>query len=126
MESTALSSGTVIENVPAVLVVKEAREHRWVLINRAGEALYGVPREEMIGKNAHDFFPQKDADYITSRDKEVLRSGAQLFLEEHPIQIPGKGIRLVTSRRLASMATQTFSRKAGSPSIARTSDGDAS
>ena len=46
---------TVIENVPAMLFVKEASEHRYVLMNRAGEELLGIPSEELIGKSDYDF-----------------------------------------------------------------------
>jgi diguanylate cyclase (GGDEF)-like protein/PAS domain S-box-containing protein len=90
----------VIENVPATLVVKDAREHRYVLVNRAAEEFFGMSREEMIGKNAHDLFPQKDADYITACDEESVRSGRHLFLEEHPVHTPRKGVRLMTSKRI--------------------------
>ena len=43
----------VIENVPVTVLVKDAREQRYVLINRAGEEFFGVParrddREERL------------------------------------------------------------------------------
>jgi methyl-accepting chemotaxis protein len=53
---------TVVENIPAMLFVKDARDHRFVLLNRAGEELLGVPRESVIGKNDYDFFPKEEAD----------------------------------------------------------------
>jgi diguanylate cyclase (GGDEF)-like protein/PAS domain S-box-containing protein len=91
---------TVIENVPATLVVKDAREHRFVLVNKAGEEFFGVAREQMIGKTDYDFFDKKQADAIVARDNEVLESGNQLIVEDHPIRTPGRGYRLVTSKRL--------------------------
>jgi diguanylate cyclase (GGDEF)-like protein/PAS domain S-box-containing protein len=91
---------TVIENVPATLVVKDARERRFVLVNKAGEEFFGVAREQMIGKTDYDFFDKNEADVITARDNEVLQSGNQLVVEDHPIRTPGRGHRLVTSKRL--------------------------
>ncbi len=41
----------VVESVPAMLVVKNGRDGRFVLINRAGEELLGVPREALMGRN---------------------------------------------------------------------------
>ena len=38
----------VVENIPAMLFVKDAKEHRYVLFNRAGEELLGVPRSELM------------------------------------------------------------------------------
>ena len=101
LDHTRTFLNTVIENVPAALVVKEAREHRYVLVNRAGEELFGVPREQMIGKSAHDLFPKKDADRIVANDDELFRSGEQVSLEEHTLHTPGHGARLVASKRLA-------------------------
>jgi diguanylate cyclase (GGDEF)-like protein/PAS domain S-box-containing protein len=92
---------TVIENVPATLVVKEAREHRYVLVNRHGEEFFGMSRDEMIGKNAYDFFPKEEADIITAHDTEVLGSGQDLFIENNPVHTPRKGMRLVTTKRVA-------------------------
>jgi diguanylate cyclase (GGDEF)-like protein/PAS domain S-box-containing protein len=92
---------TVIENVPVTLVVKDAREHRFVLVNRAAEQLWGLPRAGIIGKNDRDLFPKEAADQIEAYDDMVLQSGDQLFVDEHPLHTPGNGTRLVTSKRLA-------------------------
>ena len=100
-DTTQAFLNTVIENVPATLIVKEAREHRYVLINRAGEEFFGLRRDEMIGKTAYDFFSREEADGITRRDDEVVRSGRQMTLEEHPLRTPGNGTRLVNTKRLA-------------------------
>jgi diguanylate cyclase (GGDEF)-like protein/PAS domain S-box-containing protein len=91
---------TVIENVPATLLVKDARERRFVLVNKAGEEFFGVTREQMIGKTDYDFFDKNEADVIAARDTEVIQSGNQLIVEDHPIRTPGRGYRLVTSKRL--------------------------
>ncbi len=100
-DTTQAFLNTVIENVPATLIVKDAREHRYVLINRAGEEFFGLRRDEMIGKTAYDFFSREEADGITRRDEEVVRSGRQVVLEEHPLVTPGNGTRLVNTKRLA-------------------------
>jgi diguanylate cyclase (GGDEF)-like protein/PAS domain S-box-containing protein len=92
---------SVIENVPVTLVVKDARELRYVLINRAAEELSGLSRSEVIGKNAHDLFEKEEADLIVARDNEVLQSGHQLVIDEQPLHTPANGTRLITSKRLA-------------------------
>ena len=92
---------TVIENVPATLVVRDAQDHRYALINRAGEKFFGLSREEIIGKTAHDLFPKEVADSIIARDNDVLQSGQQLFIESHPVHTPQNGIRLITTKKLA-------------------------
>jgi diguanylate cyclase (GGDEF)-like protein/PAS domain S-box-containing protein len=91
---------TVIENVPVTLIVKNARDHRYVLINRAAEDLWGLPRAEVIGKHAHDMFAKEEADLIEARDAEVLQSSHHLLIAEHPMCTPRNGTRLVTTKRL--------------------------
>src|SRR5262249_31617941 len=101
LDRTRAFLDTIIENVPATIVVKDARDLRYVLINRHGEQFFGMPRGEMIGKTAYDFFRKDEADVMTSRDSEVLRTGQQLFIENNPVHMPDKGIRLITNKRLA-------------------------
>jgi diguanylate cyclase (GGDEF)-like protein/PAS domain S-box-containing protein len=97
---------TVIENVPVTLIVKDARDHRYVLINRAAEDLWGLTRAEMIGKNAHDLFTKEEADQIEARDAAVLSSGHQMIIDEQPLQTPRNGMRLITSKRVAIKGSQ--------------------
>jgi diguanylate cyclase (GGDEF)-like protein/PAS domain S-box-containing protein len=92
---------TVIENVPTTIVVKNADDRRYILINRAGENLFGLPRAEMIGKTAFDIYPEKIAERVTERDSDVLASGGQLDIEEVPLYTPGNDTRLITGKRLA-------------------------
>jgi diguanylate cyclase (GGDEF)-like protein/PAS domain S-box-containing protein len=92
---------TVVENVPVTLIVKDAQTQKYVLINRAGELLLGVPRERIIGKTAHDFFPKESADTIVERDTDVLLSGDQHLIENNPLPMPDGTRRLVTTKRLA-------------------------
>ena len=101
LERTKTFLDTVVENVPATLIVKDARERRYVLINRAGEELFGLPRQQMIGKRAHDFFSKGAADDINARDAEVLESGGQVLIENLPLQMPNGTKRLVTTKRIA-------------------------
>ena len=90
----------VVENVPVTIFVKEPRELRYVLINRAGERYYGIGRDQMIGKTAYDVFSQTAADLITIHDRELLKSGEEQFFDVHAIETPGNGTRIVTTRRL--------------------------
>jgi diguanylate cyclase (GGDEF)-like protein/PAS domain S-box-containing protein len=91
---------TVIENVPATLLVKDAHDRRYVLVNRSGEEFFGVSRDEMIGKTAHQLFSKSAADEIVARDTEALQSRQQLLVHEHPVETPRKGVRHVISKRL--------------------------
>src|SRR5579872_6629068 len=45
---------TIIENMPVSVAVKDARDRCYVLINRTAEAIFGISRGDLIGKNSHD------------------------------------------------------------------------
>jgi diguanylate cyclase (GGDEF)-like protein/PAS domain S-box-containing protein len=92
---------TVIENVPATVLVKDAQEQRYVLINRSAEQILGISREQVIGKHAFEIFPPRTADVIVARDVELLERAGELFHATHQIETPNNGLRLVESRRIA-------------------------
>ncbi len=83
---------SVIENIPNMIFVKDAKDLRFVRFNRAGEELLGRSREALIGKNDFDFFPEAQAQHFTEKDCAVLQSKTLLDIPEEPIQTP-KGIR---------------------------------
>jgi diguanylate cyclase (GGDEF)-like protein/PAS domain S-box-containing protein len=100
LQRTERFLATVIENVPTTITVKDARDLKYLLINQAGERYFGLLRSEIIGQTAHDLFPQASADLIVSHDKQLLASGKEVFIDEHPVQTPAGEHRLVTARRL--------------------------
>jgi diguanylate cyclase (GGDEF)-like protein/PAS domain S-box-containing protein len=93
----------VVENVPAAIFVKDARDLSFVLVNRAGEDSFGVSADRMIGKTVYDLVPGSFAQRITARDRQVLQTLTPLFQDEHPIEMPGKGPRIVTTTRVPIM-----------------------
>jgi diguanylate cyclase (GGDEF)-like protein/PAS domain S-box-containing protein len=90
----------VVENVPAAIYVKDACDLRYVLINRAGEENWGLSADQMIGKTDFDLLPQSFADDITAHDRQTLQTLAPDLHKEHPIEVPTKGARIVTSTRV--------------------------
>ena len=92
---------TIVENVPVSLIVKQAHDHRYVLINRAAEEFLGVPRTDIIGKIGSEIFPRSRQRGSLRAIKESSSSGEQLVIENNPVQTPRGGMRLVNSRRLA-------------------------
>lgn len=73
---------TILENIPNMVFVKDAKDLRFVLINKAGEQIFNVSKNEMIGKNDYDFSSKERADYFTATDREVLSKGALLDIKE--------------------------------------------
>src|SRR5262245_15256989 len=54
---------SIIENIPMMLFVKEAKELRFERLNRAGEELLGIPRKELICQGDYDLHPKVKSKY---------------------------------------------------------------
>lgn len=91
---------SIVDNVPAMIFVKDAKDLRFVLFNKAGEDLLGYSREEMIGKTDFDFFPKKEADFFVEKDRLVLAGKVMLDIPEEPIQTRYLGPRILHTRKI--------------------------
>ncbi len=77
---------TILENIPDMVFVKDAKDLRFVRFNKAGERLLGFSSEDLIGKNDYDFFPREQADFFIAKDRAVLDEKQLLIIDEEPIQ----------------------------------------
>jgi len=93
---------SVVENIPAMVFLKDAKDLRFVRFNKAGEELLGHTSEELVGKNDYDFFPKEEADFFTRKDREVLASDDMMDIPEEPIQTRYKGTRILHTKKLPS------------------------
>ena len=91
---------TIIENIPNMIFVKDAKNLKFIRFNRAGEKLLGSSREELIGKNDYDFFPKEQADLFIQKDKEVLLSGELSDIAEEAIQTR-EGLKWLHTKKIA-------------------------
>jgi PAS domain S-box-containing protein len=89
----------VFESVPTAIFVKEARERRFVLVNPAGEKLFGLPRAEIIGKTSEEILPATTNKIVAEHDRQLLQSDSLLVLPDHTMLTPRNGERMVTLRR---------------------------
>jgi diguanylate cyclase (GGDEF)-like protein/PAS domain S-box-containing protein len=92
---------TLIEHMPITVTVKDARDLRYVLVNRAAEALFAVPRGQMLGKRVDDIFPEAEAQFFDERDRALLREPDRLFVDEHKVNTPHDGVHVLTTKKLA-------------------------
>lgn len=91
---------SIIENIPIAVFVKDARDSRYVLLNRAGEDYYGMPRDEMLGKTPDQIFPRDVARIVNEQDRRVVDTGTPMFLEGHLLEVGVNGHdRVVNSRK---------------------------
>ena len=91
---------SIIENIPHMIFVKDAKTLKFVRFNRGGEQLLGYPRAELVGKTDYDFFPKQEADFFTAMDRKVLKGGLILDIHEEPIETRRKGRRLLHTKKV--------------------------
>ncbi|MDD2735728.1 MAG: ATP-binding protein [Desulfuromonadaceae bacterium] len=90
----------IVDNIPAMVFVKDSDELRYQAINKAGEELLGYSREELLGRNDYDFFPKEQADFFTSKDREVLLEGKLVEIPEYAVKTRCGGNRILHTKKI--------------------------
>ena len=91
---------SVLENLPDMIFVKDAKDLKFVRVNKAGENLLGYSREVLIGKTDHDIFTKEEADFFTATDRQVLESGCLLDIKDEPIETKDQGRRILHTKKI--------------------------
>lgn len=99
---------TVIENVPLPIIVKEvpagavdANDCNVTLVNRATETLFGVMRDDWIGKSVRDVCQDEFGSLAAEHDSRALTMDEALVSGDHAISTTAGATKLVTSQRVA-------------------------
>lgn len=93
-------SEAILDNVPNMIFVKDAKSLTFLNFNKAGEELIGLSREELIGKNDHDLFPEEQADAFMAIDRLVLKGRKVIEIPEEPILTQNHGERLLRTKKI--------------------------
>lgn len=97
---------SVIENIPNMVFIKDARELSHVCFNRAGEELTGYSRKAILGKTDFDLFPEEQARFFQQKDREVLATGATLDIQNETICTVSKGDRILHTKKVPILDEQ--------------------
>jgi PAS domain S-box-containing protein len=100
LERTEQFLVTVVENIPEGIVVKDARNQRYVFVNKAAETMIGMSRAEIMGKTARELFPVEAAELIERRDRELIERKQQTEAIVDTVDNPVRGRRTIAVRRL--------------------------
>ena len=86
---------TLFDNLPVCLFVKEAAGLRYIRVNRVWEALQGLSRQDVMGKQDSEFFPPDQAAAFTAEDRLAFRNRALLDIPVGKVQSRHRGIRFL-------------------------------
>ena len=91
---------SLIENLPLMVFVKDARTLRYVRQNRATLSLLGLAKDDVIGKLDSDFLPAEQAGIVRSKDRELLASADQRVDLEQTISSRQLGLRTLHTKKM--------------------------
>ena len=86
---------SVLENLPVMLFVKDAKDLKFVRWNKAEEQALGIDRSAAIGRSDYDFFPEEQASFFVAKDRAVLEGGQMVEIPEEAIQTAHRGLRFL-------------------------------
>ena len=98
--STRTFLHAIIEHMPALVVVKDARDHRYVLINRMAQMVLGVNRERILGKRVEDLLAKDEAELVSRRDRQIPQSSAFFDIGEVAVDTPQIGTRVLRTKKV--------------------------
>lgn len=80
----------LLNSMDAPVFVKD-RDHRWLVLNDRMCQMFGLPREQLLGKSDYDFFPKEQADVFWEKDEAVFASGLtneneEYFTDQHGVR----------------------------------------
>ncbi len=91
---------TVIQSMPAPVVIRDVETRRFLLVNRAYESLVGIPREQLLGTTVFEHFPEDIAERLNRDDEEAIDAKDRVVTDEYPLDTKINGRRIVTTTRI--------------------------
>ena len=110
LEKTKQFLNSIIENIPIAVVVKDANTRKFVLVNRAFEAMLKVPRSEVLGKTVFEIYRAKDAERIDASDNEALANEFGAHSTDYEIEMPHGDTRILATNRIVARDSQGVAR----------------
>ncbi len=90
----------IVENIPSMIFVKDANNLKLVRVNKTGEELLGIDRENLIGKSDFDLFPPEQAKFFAKMDHLVVEGKTLIDIPEEEIQTRNSGKRILHTKKL--------------------------
>jgi diguanylate cyclase (GGDEF)-like protein/PAS domain S-box-containing protein len=106
LDETKQFLDSIIENIPVAIVVKDAATRKYILVNRAFEAMLGIPRSEVLGRTVFDIHKAKEAQLIDDADMESLREPERVNYKEIEVDAPMRGPHMQATHRIVIRKSQ--------------------
>lgn len=101
----------MVEGVPAAMFAKDAATGQFVFYNSAAERLFGVCRENMVGRTSAQIFPDADAEKFAEQDRLAIAAGADGLTVDTLIHNPARGERCIRMKKVVVGDGETHGRR---------------
>ena len=100
MRESRAFADSIIENLPAIVFVKDARTLRYVRFNSAAEEILGLSRDEVMGKTEAELFPAALAQASADKDRLVLETRKPADIAEEVFVARGREPRVLHTKKI--------------------------
>ena len=101
LDETRQFLDSIIENIPVAVVVKDAKTRKYLLVNRAFEAMLGMPRSDMLGRTVFDIHRGRGCkQHINNADNESLQDSDRVSYNEIEVNTAMRGPRMQATNRM--------------------------
>jgi diguanylate cyclase (GGDEF)-like protein/PAS domain S-box-containing protein len=101
---------SIVELIPIAVVVKDAVTRKFILVNRAFEAMLKIPRGEVLGKTVFDIYRTKDAERIDASDNDAIAGEFGIYPSDYELEMPGGESRILATSRIVVRDAQAEAR----------------
>lgn len=100
LQKTHAFLNSVLENIPQAVYVKDARDLRYILLNKGTECILGWTRSRVLGKMDTEIFSLPQAEKLMAEDREVLKQRKMLEFPEQSFDRPDEHTRYLLKKKV--------------------------
>ena len=91
---------SIVENIPLMVFVKDARDLRFVRVNRATELALGYTRDVLVGQEDQGLAPADESAFFASVERRVVETGQIIEVPEEALTTPHHGRRVFHTTKI--------------------------
>lgn len=100
LQKTSQFLDTILDNIPMIIFIKEAKELRYIHTNRYLLEALREREVSWIGKSDYDIFPREVAELFVAKDREVFDKRAIVDIPQEEVPVAGGVIRICHTRKI--------------------------
>lgn len=95
---------SIFENLPTTVFLKDAKSRKYTHFNRAGEELFGLDREYILGKTDFEILNQSRAENTLKTDDEVMSTKKLVEVPDENVELR-TGVKILNTKKIPILTT---------------------